>query len=74
MNFQKKSMKVQDFKKLAEENKLKGNLALGNVERLYWRNLTFSPPLYGADVPRFISDENLKVCIKLLTILNSYLI
>ncbi len=31
------------------------------VERRFWRNVTLRPPLYGADVPGSLCDEDLKV-------------
>ena len=31
------------------------------VERRFWRNVTLRPPLYGADVPGSLFDEDLKV-------------
>ena len=31
------------------------------VERRFWRNVNLRPPLYGADVPGSLFDEDLKV-------------
>ena len=34
------------------------------VERRFWRNVNLRPPLYGADVPGSLFDEDLKVQLK----------
>ena len=34
---------------------------LEDVERKYWKNITFVPPIYGADVPGSITDKDCTV-------------
>lgn len=29
-----------------------------DLERKYWKNITYNPPIYGADVPGSITDED----------------
>lgn len=31
------------------------------LERKYWKNVAISPPIYGADVPGSLFDEDCKV-------------
>lgn len=31
------------------------------LERKFWKNITFNPPLYGADVPGSIYDKDVKI-------------
>lgn len=69
-NVQKKSLTVDEFKELAESQKYKGPASDDsiverksydeNVERHYWKNVTFNQPIYGADVPGTIYDPNVK--------------
>ena len=34
---------------------------IDELERKYWRNVTFNPPLYGADIPGSLYDKNVTV-------------
>lgn len=58
-------MTVLNFKDMAlsEKYHLGDDLTFDQIERKYWRNITYTPPIYGADVPGFISDKTLKVSI-----------
>jgi len=62
-NVQKKPMKVKDFKELAESQKYKGpeDSDLENIERKYWKNITFNAPIYGADMPGSLYDRSVKI-------------
>uniref|UniRef100_A0A672MN73 [histone H3]-trimethyl-L-lysine(9) demethylase n=1 Tax=Sinocyclocheilus grahami TaxID=75366 RepID=A0A672MN73_SINGR len=46
-NIQKKPMTVREFRKTANTDKYAD---FDELERKFWKNLTFNPPLYGADV------------------------
>merc|ERR1712157_217956 len=61
INIQKKTLKVKDFKELAETPQYRppeGNV--DELERKFWKNITFNPPIYGADVPGTIYDKDVK--------------
>ena len=62
----KKSISAKDFYKKATSAKYKTPQMtdLEDVERKYWKNITFVAPIYGADVPGSITDKDCKVrCI-----------
>lgn len=77
-NIEEKSISVKEFKILAEkeDQKFKINkLSYEDRERAYWRNITLSPPVYGADMPYSLFDEsqdvwNLNKLDNILNILN----
>uniref|UniRef100_A0A7N6AIP8 [histone H3]-trimethyl-L-lysine(9) demethylase n=1 Tax=Anabas testudineus TaxID=64144 RepID=A0A7N6AIP8_ANATE len=58
-NIQKKSMTVGDYRKLANSKKYctPRHKDFDDLERKYWKNLTFVSPIYGADVSGSIYDE-----------------
>lgn len=33
-----------------------------DLERKYWKNITYNSPIYGADVSGSLYDEGVKVC------------
>lgn len=44
-------MKVNDYlKRVQFSNNMSEGKSVGTVEELYWKSLSFNPPLYGADV------------------------
>nr|XP_012999731.1 lysine-specific demethylase 4A-like [Cavia porcellus]XP_012999732.1 lysine-specific demethylase 4A-like [Cavia porcellus] len=51
-NIQKKAMTVREFRKIANSDKYctPRYSEFEELERKYWKNLTFNPPIYGADV------------------------
>uniref|UniRef100_A0A672MN44 [histone H3]-trimethyl-L-lysine(9) demethylase n=1 Tax=Sinocyclocheilus grahami TaxID=75366 RepID=A0A672MN44_SINGR len=51
-NIQKKPMTVREFRKTANTDKFRNPryADFDELERKFWKNLTFNPPLYGADV------------------------
>uniref|UniRef100_A0A8C2ZQR7 [histone H3]-trimethyl-L-lysine(9) demethylase n=1 Tax=Cyclopterus lumpus TaxID=8103 RepID=A0A8C2ZQR7_CYCLU len=51
-NIQKKSMTVREFRKIANSDKFCSPHYddFEELERKYWKNVTFNPPIYGADV------------------------
>ena len=34
--------------------------SIDELERKFWKNITFNPPIYGADVPGTIYDKDVK--------------
>uniref|UniRef100_A0A7N8YFA8 Lysine-specific demethylase 4B n=1 Tax=Mastacembelus armatus TaxID=205130 RepID=A0A7N8YFA8_9TELE len=61
-NIQKKSMTVGEYRKLANSKKYctPRHKDFDDLERKYWKNLTFVSPIYGADVSGSIYDEDIK--------------
>jgi len=59
-NIQKKSLTVREFKKLAESPKYKtpDHFDYEELERKYWKNVSYNSPIYGADVPGSLYDDN----------------
>lgn len=61
INIQKKAMLVKAYKELAESPNFRppeGNT--DELERKFWKNITFNPAMYGADVPGSIYDKDVK--------------
>ncbi|XP_034035061.1 LOW QUALITY PROTEIN: lysine-specific demethylase 4B [Thalassophryne amazonica] len=61
-NIQKKSMTVAEYRKLANSKKYctPRHKDFDDLERKYWKNLTFVSPIYGADVSGSIYDEGIE--------------
>nr|XP_046246824.1 lysine-specific demethylase 4B isoform X2 [Scatophagus argus] len=61
-NIQKKSMTVGEYRKLANSKKYctPRHKDFDDLERKYWKNLTFVSPIYGADVSGSIYDEDIQ--------------
>ncbi|XP_019466014.1 lysine-specific demethylase 4C-like isoform X2 [Meleagris gallopavo] len=61
-NIQKKPMTVKEFKQLANSDKYctPRYIDYEDLERKYWRNLTFVAPIYGADISGSIYDEGIE--------------
>uniref|UniRef100_A0A3P8ZDE6 [histone H3]-trimethyl-L-lysine(9) demethylase n=1 Tax=Esox lucius TaxID=8010 RepID=A0A3P8ZDE6_ESOLU len=59
-NIQKKPMTVQEFRKTANTDKFCNPryVDFEELERKFWKNLTFNPPLYGADVNGTLYDPD----------------
>uniref|UniRef100_A0A7M5TVU4 [histone H3]-trimethyl-L-lysine(9) demethylase n=1 Tax=Clytia hemisphaerica TaxID=252671 RepID=A0A7M5TVU4_9CNID len=61
INIQKKTMQVKNLKELAETPKHKPpEGSIDELERKFWKNITFNPSIYGADVPGTIYDKDVK--------------
>ncbi|XP_051867370.1 lysine-specific demethylase 4A-like [Pristis pectinata] len=58
-NIQKKPITVREFRKIANSDKYctPRYTDFDDLERKYWKNLTFNPPIYGADVNGTLYDE-----------------
>ncbi|XP_077440052.1 lysine-specific demethylase 4A isoform X2 [Vanacampus margaritifer] len=59
-NIQKKPMTVQEFRKTSNMDKFchPRYVDFDELERKFWKNLTFNPPLYGADVSGSLYDPD----------------
>ena len=70
----KRSMTLRQFKELAESERYQTpkHFDYDDLERKYWKNVTYIAPLYAADVKGSLSDRNLDVwnIDRLDTILN----
>ncbi|EFX83214.1 hypothetical protein DAPPUDRAFT_48413 [Daphnia pulex] len=61
-NIQKNSMKVKDFKRLANSAKhaTPPHFDYKDLDRKYWRNIAYCPPIYGADVSGSLTDPTVE--------------
>lgn len=61
-NIQKKAITVREFRKIANSDKFCSPHYddFDDLERKYWKNVTFNPPIYGADVNGTLYDPNVK--------------
>uniref|UniRef100_A0A4W6FAF0 [histone H3]-trimethyl-L-lysine(9) demethylase n=1 Tax=Lates calcarifer TaxID=8187 RepID=A0A4W6FAF0_LATCA len=61
-NIQKKSMTVREFRRIANSDKFCSPHYddFEELERKYWKNVTFNPPIYGADVNGTLYDPEVK--------------
>lgn len=62
INIQKKSMTVKQFAVLANSAKYctPRHTSFDDLERKYWKNVTYVAPIYGADVNGSITDPDVK--------------
>lgn len=58
INIQKKAMSVVEYHKLASSAKYctPPHFDFEDLERKYWKNITYNPPIYGADVSGTLTD------------------
>lgn len=63
INVRKKAMTVKEYHKMAISDRYRTPRFIDyeDLERRYWKNVTFVPPVYGADVPGSITDPEVKV-------------
>ncbi|XP_041848230.1 lysine-specific demethylase 4A isoform X2 [Melanotaenia boesemani] len=61
-NIQKRPMTVKEFRKIANSDKFCSPHYddFEELERKYWKNVTFNPPIYGADVNGSLYDPDIK--------------
>ncbi|KAF4076292.1 hypothetical protein AMELA_G00212720 [Ameiurus melas] len=61
-NIQKKPMTVKEFRKTANSDKFCSPRYddFEELERKYWKNVTFNPPIYGADVNGTLYDPGVE--------------
>ncbi|KAK3888158.1 hypothetical protein Pcinc_007772 [Petrolisthes cinctipes] len=60
INIQKKPMTVVEFSKLANNDRYRTpkHSSYEDLERKYWKNITYVSPIYGADVSGSITDPD----------------
>ncbi|OXU30586.1 hypothetical protein TSAR_010232 [Trichomalopsis sarcophagae] len=60
INIQKKSMSVQEYEKLANSERYRTpkHFDYEDLERKYWKNITYVAPIYGADVSGSLTDPD----------------
>lgn len=60
INIQKKPVTVKQFRDLAftERYQTPKHFDYEDLERNYWKNVTYIAPVYGADVPGTLTDSN----------------
>lgn len=79
INVENPSMTVKQFSELASDSEVNENvsrLSHDELERKFWKNIQFNPPLYGADMVGSLTDENvlhwnmrsLPTILKLITV------
>ena len=64
INIKKRGMTAKEYYTKANSPKYKapGQVTdLEDLERKYWKNITFVPPIYGADVPGSVTDNDCNV-------------
>jgi jumonji domain-containing protein 2 len=59
-NIQQRSMTVGEFEELAKSSKYAtpAHKSYDDLERKYWKNLTFIPAIYGADISGSLMDQD----------------
>lgn len=60
INIQKRPMTVTEYHKLASSAKYctPPHFDYEDLERKYWKNITYNPPIYGADVSGTLTDDD----------------
>ncbi|XP_060857752.1 lysine-specific demethylase 4A-like [Metopolophium dirhodum] len=63
LNVENKRMIVSNYKTIAESDEFKtpGHFDYDDLEKKYWKNIMYKPPLYGADVSGSIMDKDVGV-------------
>lgn len=68
-------MTVSKYKMMAESDQYKtpAYIDYNDIERKYWKNIIYNPPLYGADIPGSVTDKDVEVSIFSIQFLNFHL-
>ncbi|XP_052862260.1 probable lysine-specific demethylase 4A [Anopheles cruzii] len=63
LNIQKRSMTVQEYYEKTKEDRhcTPKHFDYADIEKKFWKNITYVAPIYGADVPGSITDPEVKV-------------
>lgn len=63
VNIQKKPIRLKQFFELSntERYNTPSHFDYEELERKYWKNLTYVPPIYGADISGSLTDEDCNV-------------
>lgn len=62
INIQKRAMTVKEFETLAKSDRFATprHFDYEDLERKYWKNITYVAPIYGADVSGTLTDDTVK--------------
>ncbi|XP_078488525.1 lysine-specific demethylase 4C [Ciona intestinalis] len=62
-NIQKKAMTVKEFRRLTNTVRFEPPFHENyeELERMYWKNISFNPPIYGADISGSLYDRGVDV-------------
>ncbi|XP_071452141.1 uncharacterized protein [Hetaerina americana] len=60
INIQKRAMTVKEYRALAESDRYNtpSHFDYEDLERKYWKNITYNSPIYGADVSGSLTDSD----------------
>uniref|UniRef100_A0A182JI09 [histone H3]-trimethyl-L-lysine(9) demethylase n=1 Tax=Anopheles atroparvus TaxID=41427 RepID=A0A182JI09_ANOAO len=63
LNIQKRAMTVLEFYEKAKQERhaTPKHFDYADIEKKFWKNITYVAPIYGADVPGSITDPDVKV-------------
>lgn len=63
INIQKKAIALKEFRQLAESTSYRTpyHEDYDELDRKYWKNITYNHPTYGADVSGSLYDSDIKV-------------
>lgn len=63
INITKRAMTLQQFRDLAESERFQTpqHFDYEDLERKYWKNITYVSPIYGADVNGTLTDKNVNI-------------
>ncbi|KAJ8682084.1 hypothetical protein QAD02_017876 [Eretmocerus hayati] len=63
INIQKKPMSVLEYEQMANSERYKTpkHFDYEDLERKYWKNITYMPPIYGADVSGSLTDPDVNI-------------
>ena len=72
LNVRKNALSVKEFHKKSQDKTYRTPTYTNfeDLERKYWKNVTFVSPIYGADVPGSITDNDCDVSTKLQDVRN----
>lgn len=70
INIQKRAMTVQQYAELANSDRYNTprHFDYEDLERKYWKNITYVAPIYGADVSGSLTDPTVNVSILIVVI------
>ncbi|CAK8685556.1 unnamed protein product [Clavelina lepadiformis] len=62
-NIQKKPITVKEFRRMNNTSRYEPPFheSYEELERIYWKNITFNAPIYGADISGSLYDKNVNV-------------
>lgn len=69
INIQKRQMTVREYGEMANKPRYRTpkHFDYEDLERKYWKNITYVSPIYGADVSGSITDKDVDVSMLVVT-------